>query len=112
MFDWAQRCVHYKQHTLKVTTINMTTITTMTMTTTTTTITMTTTMTTTLTTTTTTNKARRPVGLLWGGVGVLVVVTHQVNITALAGIYPASGEAVVLRAANGELQVLGRLTPE
>ena len=27
----------------------------------------------------------------------LVVVTHQVNITALCGVYPASGEGVVLR---------------
>ena len=29
----------------------------------------------------------------------LVVVTHQVNITALCGVYPASGEGVVLRRA-------------
>ncbi|MCE2946866.1 MAG: histidine phosphatase family protein [bacterium] len=33
------------------------------------------------------------------GRDVLVVVTHQVNITALTGIYPAMGEAVILRPA-------------
>lgn len=33
----------------------------------------------------------------WKGPGVLVVVTHQVNITALTGHVPASGEGVVLR---------------
>ena len=32
----------------------------------------------------------------WRGEGLLVVVTHQVNITALTGVVPASGEAVVL----------------
>jgi hypothetical protein len=37
--------------------------------------------------------------------------THQVNITALTGIVPASGEGVVLRAQGGELQVLGRVRP-
>ena len=40
-----------------------------------------------------------------------VLVTHQVNITALTGVYPASGELVFLkRQANGGLQVVGRLT--
>ena len=29
--------------------------------------------------------------------GVLVLVTHQVNITALTGVYPAEGEILVLR---------------
>ena len=47
----------------------------------------------------------------WRGPGVLVVVTHQVNITALSGVVPASGEAVVLRPAAGRLQLLGRLQP-
>lgn len=38
----------------------------------------------------------------------LVLVTHQVNITALTGVYPASGEVVVLRRAQtGEISVLG-----
>jgi phosphohistidine phosphatase SixA len=48
----------------------------------------------------------------WRGPGTLVVVTHQVNITALTGVTPASAEGVVLRpAADGSLQVLGRVTP-
>lgn len=44
----------------------------------------------------------------WQGPGTLVLVTHQVNITALTGIYPASGEIVVLRP-HGE--VVGRIQP-
>jgi broad specificity phosphatase PhoE len=32
----------------------------------------------------------------WSG-GPLVLVTHQVNITALTGVFPASGEAVLVR---------------
>lgn len=48
----------------------------------------------------------------WRGPGVLVVVTHQVNITALTGVYPASGEGVVVRAVPaGGLEVVGRLPP-
>lgn len=47
----------------------------------------------------------------WRGPGVLVVVTHQVNITALTGVYPASGEGVVLRRGEGGLEVVGRLAP-
>jgi phosphohistidine phosphatase SixA len=42
----------------------------------------------------------------------LVLVTHQVNITALTGIYPRSGEIVVARyAEDGNVKVLGRLFP-
>jgi len=38
-----------------------------------------------------------------------VMVSHQVNITALTGVYPRSGEVVVLRVAeDGSLAVLGR----
>jgi broad specificity phosphatase PhoE len=40
--------------------------------------------------------------------GVLVVVTHQVNISALTGIVPASGEGVWVRGRAGAPQVLGR----
>jgi phosphohistidine phosphatase SixA len=47
----------------------------------------------------------------WRGPGVLVVVTHQVNITALTDIYPNSGEGVVLRPVGQKLQVLGRVQP-
>lgn len=48
----------------------------------------------------------------WRGPGALVVVTHQVNITALTGVNPASAEGVVLRAAgDGSLKVIGTITP-
>ena len=45
----------------------------------------------------------------WHGPGVLVVVTHQVTITALSAVYPASGEGVALRWVDGRAVVLGRL---
>ncbi len=45
----------------------------------------------------------------WRGPGVLVVVTHQVNITALTGIVPFSGEGVVVKPAASGVQVLGRI---
>ncbi len=48
----------------------------------------------------------------WRGPGTLVVVTHQVNITALTGVNPASAEGVVVRpAADGSLRVVGSVTP-
>ena len=48
----------------------------------------------------------------WRGPGALVVVTHQINITALTGVNPASGEGVVVRAAaDGALKVLGTVKP-
>jgi phosphohistidine phosphatase SixA len=44
--------------------------------------------------------------------GVLVLVGHQVNITDLTGVVPASGEGVVVRiGSSGELEVVGRLAP-
>ena len=39
----------------------------------------------------------------------LVLVTHQVNITALTGGYVESGEIVVVRAQGDRLEVAGRL---
>ena len=45
----------------------------------------------------------------WSGPGTLVVVTHQVNITALTGVFPASGEGIVVAMKNGVLTVVGRL---
>jgi phosphohistidine phosphatase SixA len=48
----------------------------------------------------------------WRGPGALVVVTHQVNITALTGVGAASAEGVVVRpAADGSLQVLATIEP-
>ncbi|MDQ2088425.1 histidine phosphatase family protein [Marimonas arenosa] len=39
----------------------------------------------------------------------LLLVTHQVNITALTGIYPQSGEIVVTEWRDGALEVTGRI---
>ena len=47
----------------------------------------------------------------WRGPGALVVVTHQVNITALSGVVPASSEGVVARPKGDGIEVVGRLTP-
>lgn len=47
----------------------------------------------------------------WQGPGVLVVITHQVNITALTGIVPASGQGVIVKPAPGGLTIVGRLQP-
>jgi phosphohistidine phosphatase SixA len=41
----------------------------------------------------------------------LLLVTHQVNITALTGVYPQSGEVVVGRFVNGEFTVTGTIDP-
>lgn len=46
----------------------------------------------------------------WTGPGVLVVVTHQVNITALTGVVPSSGEGLVVRPQGDQLTVLARLS--
>ncbi len=45
----------------------------------------------------------------WSGDGALVVITHQVNITALTDIFPQPGEGIVVEIANGEIDVIGRL---
>lgn len=48
----------------------------------------------------------------WRGPGVLLAVTHQVNIQALAGVNTSSGEMVVLKKRpDGTLQEVGRLQP-
>jgi phosphohistidine phosphatase SixA len=47
----------------------------------------------------------------WQGSGLLVVVTHQVNITAITGVVPGSGEAVVLRREAGQWKVVARVSP-
>jgi phosphohistidine phosphatase SixA len=54
-------------------------------------------------------EAARRILLAWPGPGALVAVTHQVNITALTGIFPASGEGIVLRREGATLSVAGRL---
>jgi len=45
----------------------------------------------------------------WRGPGALVIVTHQVNITALTGVFPSSGEGIVVRIENRETVMAGRL---
>lgn len=46
------------------------------------------------------------------GPGNLVMVTHQVNITALTGAFPAEGEIFIVRAsAQGALELTARITP-
>lgn len=44
--------------------------------------------------------------------GNIILVTHQVNITALTGISPAQGEMVILTpSGDGDFRVAGRLRP-
>ena len=45
------------------------------------------------------------------GQGPVLLVTHQVNITALTGIVPRSGEIIVAEWDSGTLRVTGRLPP-
>lgn len=45
----------------------------------------------------------------WSANKPLVLVTHQVNITALTGIFPRSGETVVFRMNGSEAEVLGTI---
>lgn len=57
-------------------------------------------------------EAARRLLVRWRGPGALVVVTHQVNITALTGQFAASAQGVVLQhGRNGLLQLVGALTP-
>ena len=54
----------------------------------------------------------RAVLAAWRGPGALVVVTHQVNIQALAGVAAASAEGLVVRfAADGSLKVVATIEP-
>lgn len=46
----------------------------------------------------------------FGGPGTLVMVTHQVNVTALTDIVPREGEAVVLEPSARGFEVIGRVT--
>ncbi len=55
--------------------------------------------------------AARKLLLQWRGPGALVVVTHQVNITALTGMGAQAGEGVVLLREGGQLRIVGRIAP-
>ena len=55
---------------------------------------------------------RRKLATLPPNAAAVVMVTHQVNITALTGVFPASGEMVVLRRdPQGDTVTVGRLPP-
>lgn len=44
--------------------------------------------------------------------GAIVMVTHQVNITALSGVVPQQGEAVIMQVRDGDrLEVVAQLDP-
>ena len=47
----------------------------------------------------------------WEGPGTMVVVSHQVNISALTGEVPRPGEGIIIRIDGGKTIVLGRLPP-
>lgn len=47
----------------------------------------------------------------WAGPGAMVVVSHQVNISALTGEVPRPGEGIIVRIEGGKTIVLGRLPP-
>lgn len=49
--------------------------------------------------------------LQWDGPGALVVVTHQVNISALTDRFTRSGEGIVLRRNADTLELVGRILP-
>ena len=48
----------------------------------------------------------------WDGPGTLVLVTHQVNVTALTDIFPAAGEVIVLAPSErgSGFSIVGRVT--
>lgn len=58
----------------------------------------------------TTAEARRAI-LGWRGPGLLVAVTHAVNIAALTGISPRPAEGIVLSVRTADAFVRGRITP-
>jgi phosphohistidine phosphatase SixA len=45
----------------------------------------------------------------WQGPGARILVTHQVNITRVSGVFPASGEIVVLRPEGERFALVGRI---
>jgi phosphohistidine phosphatase SixA len=55
--------------------------------------------------------AARDILARWQGPGVLVVVTHQVNIAALTAVAPRPGEGVIVTMKQGAIDVVGRLPP-
>jgi len=56
-------------------------------------------------------RATREVVEAWEGPGALVLVTHQVNITALTNVFPREGEVVVIEPAGDGIGVVGSIRP-
>lgn len=55
-------------------------------------------------------RALRQIVETWRSKGVLVLVTHQVNITALTGVFPGEGEMLVLKPKAGAgFDLVGRI---
>ncbi|MGA9433796.1 MAG: histidine phosphatase family protein [Roseobacter sp.] len=48
-------------------------------------------------------------GIISATEGTLMMVTHQVNITGLTGVFPSSGEIIVIRATDTGVEVLGKI---
>jgi phosphohistidine phosphatase SixA len=60
-----------------------------------------------------TQALKRRLAALPANAATVVMVTHQVNITALTGVFPRSGEIVVLkRKPDGAVTTIGRLTSD
>lgn len=55
--------------------------------------------------------AARELLLKWRGLGTLVIVTHQVNITELTRTFSQPGEGIVLMRDGQRLRVMGRIQP-
>lgn len=55
------------------------------------------------------DRVRRSIAAADAAAGALVMVTHQVNITALTGVVPREGEIVVVRNVDGKVAVQGRI---
>lgn len=47
----------------------------------------------------------------WQGPGALIMVTHQVNISALTGQFTRQGEVIVMRARDNAIEVVGTIKP-
>ncbi|MCB1479029.1 MAG: histidine phosphatase family protein [Rhodobiaceae bacterium] len=47
----------------------------------------------------------------WSGPDALVLVTHQVNITALTDVFPREGEVIVLKPGDDGFDIAGRIAP-
>ena len=49
--------------------------------------------------------------MVWATVAQPFPLMYVINVTALTGVYPASGEIVVAKLAGGSIEVVGTLKP-